>query len=219
MKIDVPDFSALAGGLDTALEFKPRKTLDDVLPDRRIYKGQTRTRFSDVGNAVYDREKTIAAIERLGGLPADGECWHLITDGGFDVVHLVDALIHFAKQPCRHLHIATLAANRKSVAGLKEMMDAGRLEDVGVLMSLFFRDGDSEGSRTTAKAFAEIGVKVHFAKTHAKYYLLSFDGPALVIEGSLNLRQCRSVEQLTITNDRRLLEFYRNIFQSLISKT
>jgi hypothetical protein len=218
IKFEPPDFAGLAENLDCRLEFKPKQTLDDVLPDQRIYKGPTKTRFTDIGSDVYDREKTAAALERLGGIPGEGECWHLVTDGGFDVIHMIDACIHFAGKPCRHLHIATLAANRKSVAGLKEMMDAGRLQTVSVLMSIFFRDGDSEGSRATAQAFADIGVQVHFAKTHAKYYLIAFDGPALVIEGSLNLRQCRSVEQLTVTNNRNLLTFYRNIFESLIPK-
>jgi hypothetical protein len=55
----------------------------------------------------------------------------------------------------------------------------------------------------------------HHAKCHAKIYLLDFDIHAIVVEGSANLRNCRSVEQLTITNDRALMEFYQATLTAL----
>ena len=205
-----PDFAELASGLDTALEFAPKRTLDDILPAQRIHKRRVARR------QWFDYAKADLAAETLAGIPEPGETWHLITGATYSPIDLLAAIIRLAGTPCRHLWIATLATNERSIAALADMRNKGQLMKVTVLLSEFFRDADSDACQAAIAGFRAIGATAHHAKCHAKIYLLNSDTHAIVVEGSANLRNCRSVEQLTITNDRQLLEFYQTTLTALI---
>ena len=204
-----PDFAELASGLDTSMNFAPKRTLDDILPPQRIHKRRVARR------QWFDYAKADLAASTLAGIPTAGETWHLVTGATYSPIDLLAAIVRLVGTPCRHLWIATLATNERSISALADMRSKGQLQKVTVLLSEFFRDADSDACQAALAGFRAIGATAHHAKCHAKVYLLDFDIHAIVVEGSANLRNCRSVEQLTITNDRALMEFYQATLTAL----
>jgi hypothetical protein len=214
-RFSAPDFAALAAELrpnfdfDGVTEAPPARRL--TLPGKLLHHRRPTVR------RVFDYSAKSNATALLKSLPGEGETWHLCMDASFNGFDLLAAVIQLAGQPCRELTCATLGTNPRAVQGFRQMMDAGTLGKLTVLFSVYFRDADREACQQVTAALTASGATVHTLRIHAKLALFDFGDRCFVAEGSGNLRSCRCVEQVALTCDRELFQFYKTILQNLIT--
>ncbi len=119
----------------------------------------------------------------------------------------------------RYLCICTLGFSAANLAELLTMLDAGQVERVDFVYSLYFRSVEHEACDRLAIELARRGQRVVALRTHAKILLLETTaGGCYTIESSANLRSCRNVEQSTFTNDPALLKFHRGWLEELLTE-
>jgi hypothetical protein len=160
------------------------------------------------------------AAKALDAIPAPGETVHMVVKGNFSLWDFVPAVLHLAApSTIRRLDIATLGFSKSNVEELAAMLDDGRIAQVTLLYSVYFRSGDAGLCDSLHAEMERRGQKVFCCRTHAKVVLLELsDGRAIVFETSANLRSCRNVEQVTITHDRALLDFHRTWIEEIAGK-
>jgi len=163
------------------------------------------------------RAKT--ASEALAGLPADGETWHCLMTGDFDSFDLVDAMLNHAKPATiENLHLATLGFNHANAKRLLEMLDAGQVHRVTMIVSMYYEADHKERDTCylLARELPARGGWYCATRSHAKVIAARFtDGRCFVVESSANLRTCRNLEQFAITQDAGLLEFHRTWMETV----
>jgi hypothetical protein len=146
---------------------------------------------------------------QLDPLPAEGESAHLIVHGGVPlstiVWHVVD------QSPPAALAITTLGFSRVFVHELVDRMRTGRVLSATVVCSNYFCRADPVEYADAAAALAPWPCRLTDARTHAK---IAVFGP-FSLEGSANLRSCRSIENVSITNDTNLADFHRQWITTL----
>jgi len=158
-----------------------------------------------------DQRRVANAAEQLGRLPAPGETCHCVMRGNFDAFDLIPAIIRMGQEPATELNIATLGFNERNTTKLIELLDAGQVQKLTFICSVYFRSMKDSG-RTFRRLVAELearGQRVRAIRCHAKIQLIETASGAYVIESSANLRSCHNIEQFTLTHDRALLEFHR----------
>lgn len=161
------------------------------------------------------------AAKALDRLPVDGETFHMIMSGNFDLDDIIPAIVRLAgpaNMVCE-LNIATLGTNTRTTENILSLMKDGHVDRVSFLCSEYFKSMSDSG-QIYAHLHRELGKRgqrrVAACRCHAKLILFEFaSGMCIVCEGSANLRSCRSLEQLCITYDRGLLEFHRRWMQEI----
>ncbi|MFO0796370.1 MAG: hypothetical protein U0804_02770 [Gemmataceae bacterium] len=152
--------------------------------------------------AMYDRATLDAAH-----VPAPGEAVHLLLDGRYDLMHLIGALAGRVG-PVGHLRIATLSLNKRNLAEITRLADAGTVARVSLVCSFYFTTADTAVWAAVRDAFAARGWRAAAPRCHAK--VVTLDGPAhrLSLEGSANLRTNRNFEQLMVCHDPGLHDWH-----------
>ena len=150
------------------------------------------------------------ARELLSALPDPAESLHCIQSGNCDLCVLLMAILDMHPAPCRTLRIATLCYARRNCVELLAALEGKKIGTLTLLASHFFKSHYKElheWFKDELNAFP--GCEIAVARSHAKVVCFDFaDGAGLVCEGSANLRSNHNVEQLTLTNDRPLHDFY-----------
>jgi hypothetical protein len=146
----------------------------------------------------------------LNPLPTPGESVHIILPGNValgDVLwHIVDA----TDQP-GPLHVSTLGFGRAWVHGLLERLQARQITQATIACGDYFAKSDAAEFQEARELLAPWPVTLVAGRTHAK--VATFN--TLSMEGSANLRACRSIENVSITNDTNLADFHRRWIATL----
>lgn len=150
-----------------------------------------------------------ALAGQLDPLPAPGETAHLIIHGAVPLSAVVWHIID--QSPPAELMISTLGFSRAFVAELIDRMRTGRITSGVVVCSNYFRKSDPTEFADAAAALAPWPCRLTDARTHAKIAVFGH----FSLEGSANLRACRSIENVAVTNDTNLADFHRQWITTL----
>lgn len=146
----------------------------------------------------------------LNPLPTAGETVHVVLPGNVplgDVLwHIVDA----GHQPGA-LHVSTLGFGRAWVHGLLERLQARQITEATICCSDYFAKADAAEFQEARELLAPWPVTLMAGRTHAKVATFG----TISMEGSANLRACRSIENLSVTNDAALAAFHRQWITTL----
>jgi hypothetical protein len=153
-----------------------------------------------------------ALAGQLDPLPAPGETAHLLIHGGVPLSAIIWRIID--QSPPADLAISTLGFNRDFVHQLIDRLRDGRITSGVVVCSNYFRKSDPTEFADAAAAMAPWPVTLTDARTHAKIFVF---GP-FCGEGSANLRSCRSLENVAVTNDENLARFHAKWIHQLATK-
>ena len=148
------------------------------------------------------------ATEALPDLPRPGESIHILMTGYYDLMSLISTTARRLTR-CNHLRTATLAMSRRNAAELVDLLAAGKVERLTLILSAFFRAHNKELYDTIATDLEPFpGTTISAARNHAK--VATFESPDgwYVFESSANLRSNRCSEFLTAFNDRGLFQFH-----------
>lgn len=149
------------------------------------------------------------AYKHLAYLPQPGEDLEMIISGKYAMWDLVPSLIERTGQNITDLTIATLSFSKANAAELLGLVDEGRVTRVGLLVSYFFKAQNRHLYDSLVPHLRERGHKVLAMRTHAKVILAKMvDGTCFSIRGSPNMRSCKNVEQLTMTNCPELYAYH-----------
>ena len=139
---------------------------------------------------------------QLDPLPTAGETAHLLIHGG---VALATIIWHIVDQsPPAELMISTLGFNRDFVHQLIDRMRTGQITSANVVCSNYFSRADAAEYEEARAVLTPWPCRLTNARTHAK---IAVFGP-YSLEGSANLRSCRSLENVAITHDENLARFH-----------
>ncbi len=148
----------------------------------------------------------------LNPLPTAGETVHLVLPGNVplgDVLwHIVDA----GDQP-GPLHVSTLGFGRAWIAGLVDRLRGGKITSGMIACSDYFAKADAAEFQQARELLAPWPVTLVAGRTHAKVATFG----TISMEGSANLRACRSIENVSVTHDAALADFHRQWITTLTS--
>ena len=146
----------------------------------------------------------------LTPLPTAGETIHIILPGN---VALGDVLWHIvdATDLPGPLHVSTLGFGRAWVHGLLERLQARQITEATICCSDYFAKADAAEFQEARELLAAWPVTLVAKRTHAKIAVFG----TISMEGSANLRACRSIENVSITNDTNLANFHRQWITAL----
>jgi hypothetical protein len=146
----------------------------------------------------------------LDPLPAPGESVHIILPGN---VALGDVLWHVvdAEDQPGPLHVSTLGFGRAWIHGLLARLQARQITKATICCSDYFAKADAAEFQEARELLAPWPVTLMAGRTHAKVATFG----TISMEGSANLRACRSIENVSITNDTNLADFHRQWITTL----
>lgn len=168
--------------------------------------------------SFIDARREANVIEHLINLPAPGDSLHIIIDGRFEPCDIIPATRRLSDPATiKDLTITTLGLNEDNVSTLCNGLDAGKIGSLTLIVCQYFRGTERPLFEWMKAEIESRGGRVRGLRSHCKIMLLEMtDGNCYTVEGSANLRSCRSVEQLVMTNDRSLLDFHRNWINDFI---
>jgi hypothetical protein len=168
------------------------------------------------------------AAELLPHLPMKkGTATHCLLTGRADLmVVLAEALAHYcglaqqAGSACRHLRIATLSFNDRNTSEMAALLQAGRVEKLTLLCSLFFRQHNAAEYAEAKRQAAQFPDRwsIAAARNHAKVVCMDLGGRKIVAEGSANLRSNGNSEQLSVIVDDQLHDWHAQWIDDMVSK-
>lgn len=162
------------------------------------------------------------ATEAIGEIPGEGQSLHIIASGRFALWDCVPAILELSGANIDRLSIATLGFSKRNVAGMAELVDAGRIGSVSMLFSHYFRGTSSEITGLADQEFGARPDKMRLlsVRIHCKILLIEIsDGRKIVVESSANLRSCKNIEQITFIADGSLHDFHLAWMNELFSAT
>jgi hypothetical protein len=148
-------------------------------------------------------------------VPAEGESWHVLTFGGIASTSLLIWLAH--RQRLARLALATWSVNGTDVEELRRLVRLGRVGRLDVFCGSLAERRTPQawlGLKETCRA---TGGRAVLMRNHAK--VVAFEGEAWdgAIEGSANLANNSGCEQIVLTRDRKLAQFYFETFDGIKS--
>ena len=146
----------------------------------------------------------------LTPLPTAGETIHIILPGNVALGDVVWTVVDGTQLP-GPLHVSTLGFGRAWVHGLLERLQARQITEATICCSDYFAKADAAEFQEARELLAAWPVTLVAGRTHAK--VATFN--TLSMEGSANLRACRSIENVSITNDNTLADFHRQWITTL----
>jgi len=185
----------LADDLDVPLDFVWQPRTQPAPAITALRHRPTRRRAED-----HRARGALAGV--LDPLPTEGESAHLILPGGIALGEVLWSVVD--RIPPAALAISTLGFNRVFVADLIDRMRTGRVLSATVVCSNYFSRADAVEYQEARELLAPWPVTLTDSRTHAK---IAVFGP-FSLEGSANLRSCRSVENVCITHDEGVARFH-----------
>ena len=149
------------------------------------------------------------AAEQIAELPGHDEEIVMIMTGDYHGWDIVGAVISLAGVGVRHLRVATLGFNQAQTLHLAEMLDDKTVGQFSMVVSEMFRDKNKSEFASLRQELEDRGQALACGRNHAKVMCFDLeDGRTIVTHGSLNLRRCNSYEQISISGDRKLHDFF-----------
>jgi hypothetical protein len=195
----------------------------------RVHFGRTPGDFDDDGTGLPVPIRTKAAVRRTAGireakqvlehLPGPGESLHAIVTARLDLTDVVNALLE-SVGPCDRMRVATLGFNEKNLRMMLDWLDAGRVQSLGLVASIFFRSHKGDLWQRTLADLRSRNHRAACCHSHAKVVAMAFaDGRAFSIEGSANLCGNGSGrEQFALFNDPALAAWHAGWIDELLHR-
>ncbi len=146
---------------------------------------------------------------QLDPLPQPGETAHLIIHGGVPLSAIIWHIID--QSPPADLAISTLGFNRDFVHQLIDRIQTGRVLSANVVCSNYFSRADAVEYEEARALLRPWPCRLTDHRTHAKIAVFGH----FSLEGSANLRSCRSIENVAVTNDNAVANFHRHWITAL----
>lgn len=174
------------------------------LDDDRIL----RTKYAK--HAFDFKVRTRKAVRLLERLPEPGEMFTILMSGSFDGFDFVQAVLELAAPATiAELCVATLGFSEDNAGQLLAQLDAGLIAKVWFTASCYMRDKHGDKFARLSKMLTERGHAIRATRNHAKILAMRLtDGRKIVVDGSINLCSCRSVEQAHVWHDSSLFTFF-----------
>ncbi len=159
------------------------------------------------------------AAEVLEQLPGPGESLHAMVTARLDLTDVINALLEKLGR-CDRMLVATLGYNRRNLRTLLAWLDGGRIAELQLVASIFFRSHNGDLWDETLEEFRRRKQRAACCHSHAKVVALQFDsGARLSIEGSANLCGNGSGrEQFALINDAELCSWHSTWITALVKK-
>jgi hypothetical protein len=160
------------------------------------------------------------ALELIVELPVEGESLHFVVDGRFHPCDLIPVTRRLADPAIiTRLDITTLSYNLTNVQSLCDGLDKGKIGNVLLVPSRYFSEIEKPLFAHTKTELEKRGSRIIPGYVHTKLILMEIsDGRCFTIEGSGNLRSCKSIEQFVMSCDRPLLEFHRGWLEKYLAE-
>lgn len=205
--------SPLVVEIDVAgLEFAPSELAFPLRSNRymkQFHAAKADDKRSRRGIKRMVRPENAAALAEY--LPEPGECTHAVVRGDFVMADIIPLLL--GDRVADLVGIATLGMSRDNAVKLAELLAAGKVRRLFLLVSHYFSQVDKTGTYREVKGL--LGDAVVVARTHAKVILVSAAPSFFVVEGSANLRSSDNIEQFAIWNDEELLNWHLEWMQEV----
>jgi hypothetical protein len=188
------------GQASTTAVLDPAKGLDGEQTFRQKFERRSIIHALHIANAAK-------ALERL---PDEDEVIHVLMAGNFHGWDFVGAILSLAKPATiTELYVATLGFSDANSGELLELLDRGKIGRVWFNCSCYMRDASAHLFQPLTDALTKRGQLMRATRNHAKLLCAKLtDGRHIVVDGSMNLRSCRNVEQANIWQSRELFDFY-----------
>ena len=160
------------------------------------------------------------AREVLATLPGPGESLHAIVAARLDLTDVLNALLERLGR-CDRMHVATLGYNARNLRMLLGWLDTGKVSELQLVASIFFRSHNGDLWETTPKEeFRQRKQRAACCNSHSKVVAMEFaSGERLSIEGSSNLcGSGSSREQFALINDPALQAWHSQWIAALVTK-
>lgn len=157
-------------------------------------------------------------VELLPATFADGESWHVISQGDIDALsylkHAIDNTSHFDQ-----VLLSTWCIATEDMTQLQSWLDAGKIDQLTLCVGEIFPGSYTAEYQQALAMEAAYGTRLIVAKNHSKVTLCANHADAyyLAIESSANVNTNPRVEQTSIHASRDLYEFYLEFFHGLRS--
>ncbi|RLJ20776.1 hypothetical protein DJ031_04505 [bacterium endosymbiont of Escarpia laminata] len=162
-------------------------------------------------DSAYHRycKKHYALIEKMQdvGLPKPGEQFRLVTRRTFNAIQVLEYIAN--QEAITDLKIVIFSINFHAATKLMELIDAGKIKNVEILMSNLRNKAHREKEVIMKKMFMDHPrIKIFFCSSHAKAFSCrTTQGNFYTLEGSGNMAYNSRVEQYVIDNDQGMYEF------------
>jgi hypothetical protein len=193
-----------------------------------IFKGGVTAELKNDGffKSKYTRHRcqfdlrTRNAAKALDRLPEPGEVFTLIMRGNFSGFDFVTAIMELAGCNIQELCLATYGFSQRNSGQILDLLDAGRVKHLYMICSTFTARADAETYEALHKALTDRGQFLAPARNHSKLIGIKLvDGRCYCIDGSLNMRSARMIENAHVWNDPELYEFYKIYIKDLNERT
>ena len=146
----------------------------------------------------------------LDPLPTAGETVHIVLPGNVPLGEVLWHIVDAGDQPGA-LHVSTLGFGRAWIHGLLARLQARQITEATICCSDYVAKADAAEFQEARELLAPWPVTLVAGRTHAKVAVFH----SVSMEGSANLRACRSIENLSVTNDTALAAFHRQWITAL----
>jgi hypothetical protein len=155
----------------------------------------------------------------LDHLPGPGESLHALCTARMDLTDVIGALCDKLRR-CDRLVIGTLGYNARNLRTMLTWLDSGKVGELTLLASLFFRAHNGDLWAETLAEFRARKQRAACCHSHAKVVSLNFaSGIKLAIEGSANLCGNGSGrEQFCLVNHAELADWHAKWVLEAVSR-
>lgn len=171
------------------------------MPDARILKRESKAKAI----AALKKEK---AKDILTALPAEGESWHIISNGSFDYFNFCPIIIDYLHGYTEQFFGSTWTMSRGNVLELLELIDSGKIGRISMMTGIYFKRRESAVYATLLEGLQERHQRFLCFENHAKIMLFNHKNTYIVMEGSANFTANPRLEQNVITQSKALWEFH-----------
>lgn len=161
------------------------------------------------------KQKAINALRKekaksiLTELPANGESYHIISNGSFDYFNFCPIIIDYMKGYTEHFYGSTWTMSRYNVNELLGLIDAGKIGKISMMTGIYFKRRESAVYATLLEGLQERHQRFLCFECHAKIMLFNYKDTYIVMEGSANFTANPRLEQNVITQSKELWEFHK----------
>jgi len=154
------------------------------------------------------------AAELLAQLPAPGHVLHTVVKGDFILNDLITAIVR-KTGPCPRLTVGTLSMNPENARELRKLLDAALVGGITMLISDYFFRTSRDAVEECFQILPSPVTTWIKTRSHVKIALIPSGSNSYVLHGSANLRSSANLENLTIENDRALLDWHQGWIDEL----
>lgn len=194
-------------------------TLPVLFPDPRVPSlDAPRAVWRKTQHQAEDKRGASNARQLIERLPGPDESLHLLWSGQWRHATIVPVILDLAGCSCQ-LAISTLGFDDRCIELLVTELDAGRIQRIDALSSIYHAAHNPHQSRRLTDELSQRGSRHRAGKIHAKVLSFEFiDGRAVVVESSSNLRSCAMLELSVISGDPALGRWHAKWISEILDR-